>query len=231
VDRAKKAGLGDIGMVIECASFQGGMMMMDEEAGQGDVASRVNPRGECGVSDSLGKRKEKEAEGSAHGRPRRDTIMPLGSMVRSGDMDCESGDGGGGDDDDEDDMELSDCEWEGWMRDFDRQGHVERESSLKAQSSAKGGGGGTQVVGPPPSSAPSDIEYYEIAQSRTAVEQRPQQRKSILRHVCSASNLRRHVRGDNADAPCPMIGAEDHPAGGRERKTTGLVKGVSAQAE
>src|SRR5882762_3127140 len=42
-------------------------------------------------------------------------------------MDRESGDGGGNDEDedDEDDMELSDCEWAGWMRDLDRQGLVE----------------------------------------------------------------------------------------------------------
>jgi hypothetical protein len=72
-------------------------------------------------------------------------------VVRNGDMDREIGDGGGDDqdEDDEDDVEL---EWEGWMRDLDRQGHVERtrmESSLKAESSAKGGG--AHVVGPPPS--------------------------------------------------------------------------------
>jgi hypothetical protein len=78
VDRARKAGFGHIGMVMECASFQGETMMMDK-AGQGDVASRFSPSGETGLSHSLGKGQEKEAEGGAHGRPRRDTIMLLGS--------------------------------------------------------------------------------------------------------------------------------------------------------
>jgi hypothetical protein len=79
-------------------------------------------------------------------------------------MDREIGNGGGDgeDEDDEDDMELSYCEWEGWMRDLDRQGHVERtrmESSLKAESSAKGGG--ACIIGPPPSSAPSSLSSAE----------------------------------------------------------------------
>jgi hypothetical protein len=78
VGGARKAGLGDIGMVMECTSFRGETMMMDK-AGQGDVASRFSPSGESGVSHSLRKGQEKEAEGGAHGRPRRDTIMPLGS--------------------------------------------------------------------------------------------------------------------------------------------------------
>ena len=51
-------------------------------------------------------------------------IIPLWSVVRNGGdalgNDRESGK------DDEGDLELNDCEWEGWMWDFDRRGQVER---------------------------------------------------------------------------------------------------------
>lgn len=50
-----------------------------------------------------------------------------------------------------------------------------------------------------------------MAQSRTTIAQRPPQRKSILRRARSASNLRRHMHGDNAEAgSCPAVRPEDH---------------------
>jgi hypothetical protein len=154
VDRAREAGLGDIEMVMECTSFQGETMMMDE-AGQADVPSRFSPNGESGVPlILLGRGKRMRRRGVRMG-DRGGILQCRWGVVRSGDMDRESGDGGGNDEDeddeDEEDMELSDCEWAGWMRDLDRQGLVEwtrMESSPKAESSANGGG--ARVVVPPP---------------------------------------------------------------------------------
>ena len=75
------------------------------------------------TANAVGKWKGKETGGTWAGRPRRDTISTMTSATSDAtvdaketprDMDQES-----------DELESSDFEWGGWMRDLDRQGHVE----------------------------------------------------------------------------------------------------------
>ena len=361
VSRARQAGLGDVGKVV-AHLFGGETENLLSSAGP---AFADPPKWNLNVVGQ-----EEVAECSSAGRTRMDTI----SVATQGahESSSTSPDIGEEIDDDDDDLELSDCEWEGWMRDLDRQGHIERSRSAKEASrdqesassavtpspttpsnpSSAGSpevpprslrlslvtasssaldpctpcdqpdpqrsmpnsplsvqeGSNTPTVQallyPPvlqdssslpvsprpthtrqrsstvtapssrlrkkdktkddeslaprnedirkeisansnakkrksvlskphlsltfPDSSPSDMEDYELAQTFTAVPvDRLPSRTSILRHVRSASNLRRD-RAENPEPPCPL-GPEVSAAG--DRKSTGLVKGVSAQAE
>jgi hypothetical protein len=107
------------------------------------------------------------AERGSTGRTRSDTIEPMKRVATQDAYDSftllEIGEEG-----DDDEMELSDCNWEGWMRDLDRQGRVER--SRTAQEAHRGGAPQTtSSLAMPSPAAPSNRSSAESPASSLSV--------------------------------------------------------------
>lgn len=136
VDRARKIGVGDVGKAME-------WVMWGKDEGQGDEEVKGEPGKGKGKEEGEG---EDTEDGGWVRRRRRDTIGTMASVASDGTVGpAESfisssgvsrrstgiGRGDGVADDDEE--VLSDVEWEGWMRDLDRQSKVEKEAQRRKE--------------------------------------------------------------------------------------------------
>ena len=129
VNRARKSGLGCLDKVMA-------WFLADEQ----DDYSRSSPV-------------NKDSRLVSGSRPRRNTVKSTTSDGTVGAHDIVSVRRGEDSDGESDDAELSECEWEGWMRDLDRQEQV--EETRRVGETQQGTTSGVGTLSPPPSSRSS----------------------------------------------------------------------------